>query len=109
MQDNVPTAQSRDVACPVCGAGQGERCRGSAYSGRSDRPVDYHTARRELARGIKPTGPSRTPRPAHPAQLAADRIMVVLREHQSYITEYEYQAFHTVRRALWRIAEEDES
>jgi hypothetical protein len=41
---------SRDVDCPVCGAPAGERCRGSAYSGRSHRAIDYHTGRREAAR-----------------------------------------------------------
>lgn len=41
---------SRDVDCPVCGAKAGERCVGSTYSAREWRTVDYHTARRELAR-----------------------------------------------------------
>lgn len=41
---------SRDVDCPTCGAPKGERCRGSAYSGRSHRTVDYHVDRRELAK-----------------------------------------------------------
>lgn len=45
---------SRDVDCPVCGAPAGERCRGSAYSGRDGRTVDYHTARREAAREAGP-------------------------------------------------------
>lgn len=41
---------SRNVECPTCGAPAGERCHGSAYSGRASRTVDYHTARREAAR-----------------------------------------------------------
>ena len=40
---------SRDVDCPTCGAPKGERCRGSAYSGRGHHTVDYHMGRREVA------------------------------------------------------------
>ena len=51
---------SRDVDCPVCGAPSGERCRGSAYSGRGGRTVDYHMDRRELARNLSAGGPPMT-------------------------------------------------
>lgn len=44
---------SRDVDCPVCGAPKGEKCRGSAYSGRSNRSVDYHFARRVAAKALQ--------------------------------------------------------
>ena len=47
---------SREVDCPTCGAGQGEKCRGSAYSGRAHRSVDYHHARREAARAAQADG-----------------------------------------------------
>lgn len=47
---------SPDVACPTCGADQGEKCRGSAYSGRSNRTVDYHFDRREAARALNQAG-----------------------------------------------------
>lgn len=43
---------SRDVACPACGAEQGERCRGSVYLGRGSRTVDYHLDRRQAARAL---------------------------------------------------------
>jgi len=41
---------SKDVACPTCGAQQGEACRGSAYSGRSHRSVQSHRLRVEAAK-----------------------------------------------------------
>lgn len=43
---------SPDVDCPVCGAPKRQRCRGSAYSGRSHRTVDYHYGRREVAQAL---------------------------------------------------------
>lgn len=44
---------SRDVDCPTCEAAAGERCHGSAHSGRRHRSVDYHHARREAARAAR--------------------------------------------------------
>lgn len=40
---------SRDVDCPVCGAGVGSCCVGSVTGSSRGRHVDYHPARRERA------------------------------------------------------------